>query len=83
MTVPEEEIRALPHRTLIVHGREDKVIPLSNSYKLLELLDNADLVGVLALRALVDDRATATTSTGRSATSSSATKRHGRTWTPR
>ena len=43
MTVPEEEIRALPHRTLIVHGREDQVIPLSNSYKLLELIDNADL----------------------------------------
>ena len=31
MTVPEEEIRALPHRTLIVHGREDQVIPLENS----------------------------------------------------
>jgi pimeloyl-ACP methyl ester carboxylesterase len=43
MTVPEKEISALPHRTLIVHGREDKVIPLANSYKLEELLDNADL----------------------------------------
>jgi pimeloyl-ACP methyl ester carboxylesterase len=43
MTVPEKEIRALPHRTLIVHGREDQVIPLSNSYQLLQLLDNADL----------------------------------------
>jgi pimeloyl-ACP methyl ester carboxylesterase len=43
MAVPEKEISALPHRTLIVHGREDKVIPLSNSYKLEELLDNADL----------------------------------------
>ena len=41
--LPEEEIRQLPHRTLIVHGREDKVIPLANSYKLEELLDNADL----------------------------------------
>jgi pimeloyl-ACP methyl ester carboxylesterase len=44
MTVPTEDIRALPHRTLIMHGREDQVIPLSNSYTLLELLDNADLV---------------------------------------
>jgi pimeloyl-ACP methyl ester carboxylesterase len=44
MVVPDEEIRALPHRTLIVHGREDQVIPLSNSYRLLELLDNGDLV---------------------------------------
>ena len=43
MVVPDEEIRALPHRTLVVHGREDQVIPLQNSYTLLELLDNADL----------------------------------------
>ena len=43
IVVPEEEIRRLPHRTLIVHGREDAVIPLSNSYRLLELIDNGDL----------------------------------------
>ena len=43
MMVTEESIKALPNRTLIVHGREDQVIPLANSYKLLELLDNADL----------------------------------------
>lgn len=43
MTTPETEIKALPHRTLILHGREDKVIPLANSYKLESLLDNADL----------------------------------------
>ena len=43
MTVPEQEIRALPHRTLILHGREDQVIPLQNSYDLLQLIDNADL----------------------------------------
>ena len=43
MTTPDEEIRKLQHRTLIVHGREDKVIPLANSYRLEELLDNADL----------------------------------------
>jgi pimeloyl-ACP methyl ester carboxylesterase len=43
MTTPEEEIRKLQHRTLIVHGREDRVIPLANSYKLEELLENADL----------------------------------------
>ena len=34
MSTPEEEIQALPHRTLIVHGREDKVIPLETSLKL-------------------------------------------------
>jgi pimeloyl-ACP methyl ester carboxylesterase len=43
MSVSEDEIRALPHKVLIVHGREDKVIPVSNSYKLMELIDNADL----------------------------------------
>lgn len=43
MTTPEDELRRLPHRTLIVHGREDQVIPLSNSYRLEELIDNADL----------------------------------------
>jgi pimeloyl-ACP methyl ester carboxylesterase len=43
MATPEEQLRKLPHRTLIVHGREDKVIPLSNSYKLEELIENADL----------------------------------------
>lgn len=43
MTVGDDAIRSLPHRTLIVHGREDKVIPVSNSYRLMELLDNADL----------------------------------------
>jgi pimeloyl-ACP methyl ester carboxylesterase len=43
MTTPEKEISALPHRALVLHGREDQVIPLSNSYRLEELLDNADL----------------------------------------
>lgn len=36
-------IRNIPHDTLIVHGREDRVIPLENSYKLLQLIDNAQL----------------------------------------
>lgn len=43
-TSPEEEIAKLPHRTLVVHGREDKVIPVETSYKLASLIDNADLV---------------------------------------
>ncbi|TVT31730.1 alpha/beta fold hydrolase [Marinobacter vinifirmus] len=40
---PEEAIRALPHETLIIHGREDEVIPLEASYKLAELIDRAQL----------------------------------------
>jgi pimeloyl-ACP methyl ester carboxylesterase len=43
MTTPAEDIRALPHRALILHGRDDQVIPLENSFRLAELLDNADL----------------------------------------
>jgi pimeloyl-ACP methyl ester carboxylesterase len=43
MCTPEDQIRALPHRTLLVHGREDQVIPLQTSLRLAELIDNADL----------------------------------------
>lgn len=43
MAVSDDEIRTLRHRTLVVHGREDRVIPVANSYRLVELLDNADL----------------------------------------
>lgn len=40
---PEEKIRALAHETLIVHGREDQVIPLANSLRLLSLIPRARL----------------------------------------
>ena len=43
MCTPEDEIRRLPHRTLIVHGREDQVIPVQTSLRLMKLMDNADL----------------------------------------
>jgi pimeloyl-ACP methyl ester carboxylesterase len=43
MATPEAELRSVAHRTLVVHGREDRVIPVSNSYRLEELLPNADL----------------------------------------
>lgn len=38
-----EDIRRLAHQTLVVHGREDKVIPLANSYALLDAIPNAQL----------------------------------------
>jgi pimeloyl-ACP methyl ester carboxylesterase len=44
MTIPDEELKKLPHRTLIVHGREDQVIPVSNSYYLEGVLENGDLI---------------------------------------
>ena len=43
MASREADIRALPHETLIIHGREDKVIPLSNSLTLAEWIQNAQL----------------------------------------
>jgi len=43
MVTPEEDIASLGQRTLIVHGREDRVIPLANSYRLLELIPKAQL----------------------------------------
>ncbi len=39
----EARIRALTHETLIVHGREDRVIPLASSLRLLELIPKAQL----------------------------------------
>ena len=39
----EQYIRGIPHETLIIHGREDRVIPMSNSIQLLQMIDNAQL----------------------------------------
>lgn len=39
----EDDIRALPHETLVIHGREDQVIPLATSLKLATLIPNAQL----------------------------------------
>jgi 2-hydroxymuconate-semialdehyde hydrolase len=36
-------IKALPHTTMIVHGREDKVIPLASSYELFSLIEKAQI----------------------------------------
>ena len=43
MASPEAAIRALPHETLIVHGREDQVIPLANSLLLSQWITHAQL----------------------------------------
>jgi len=43
MTSREQDIRALPHETLIVHGREDRIIPLSNATTLLDWIPRAQL----------------------------------------
>lgn len=43
MVSPEAAIRALPHETLVVHGREDKVIPLQTSLTLADWIPNSQL----------------------------------------
>jgi pimeloyl-ACP methyl ester carboxylesterase len=43
MATPEDKIRAIPHETLIIQGREDKVIPLANAYRLLDLIERSEL----------------------------------------
>jgi 2-hydroxymuconate-semialdehyde hydrolase len=43
MASPEAAIRALPHPTLVVHGREDRVIPLANSLTLARWIPQAQL----------------------------------------
>lgn len=39
----EADIRALPHETLVIHGREDKVLPLSNAYTLAQWIERSQL----------------------------------------
>lgn len=43
MTSAEADIRAIPHETLIIHGRDDQIIPLSNSLTLAQWIDRSQL----------------------------------------
>jgi pimeloyl-ACP methyl ester carboxylesterase len=43
LAITEEQVRAVAHPTLLVHGREDLVVPLQVSLNMLELMPNADL----------------------------------------
>jgi len=43
MASNEHYIRNIPHKTLIVHGREDRLIPMKNAIRLLDMIDNAEL----------------------------------------
>jgi hypothetical protein len=57
MASREADIRALPHETLVMHGREDQVIPLSTSLTLAEWIQNAAQLHVFGqLRPLDADR---------------------------
>jgi 2-hydroxymuconate-semialdehyde hydrolase len=43
LSSPEADIRALPHETLVIHGREDRVVPLSTSLTLAQWIPRAQL----------------------------------------
>lgn len=43
MATPEEDIRAIRHQVLVVHGREDQVLPVDTSLRLHQLLDDSEL----------------------------------------
>lgn len=43
MAHPEADVRAIRHPTLLVHGRDDKVIPLSTSMTMLNWIENSQL----------------------------------------
>ncbi|HEV7865552.1 MAG TPA: alpha/beta fold hydrolase [Acidimicrobiia bacterium] len=43
LATPEARIAAIPHETLVVHGRDDRVIPLENSTRLLGLIERSEL----------------------------------------
>jgi 2-hydroxymuconate-semialdehyde hydrolase len=43
LAVAEQRIENLPHPTLLVHGRDDKVIPLGSSIRLLHLIADSEL----------------------------------------
>ncbi|MGQ0618674.1 MAG: alpha/beta fold hydrolase [Panacagrimonas sp.] len=40
---PEPAVRALPHEVMLIHGREDRVVPLESSLKLLGMIPRAQL----------------------------------------
>jgi 2-hydroxymuconate-semialdehyde hydrolase len=43
LAVPPEWLQAMPHETLIVHGRDDRVVPMSASLELASLIDRSQL----------------------------------------
>lgn len=43
LATDEDELRAMPHQTMLIHGREDVIVPLANSIRFHELIPNSEL----------------------------------------
>ena len=41
--IPEDEIAQVQHKALMVHGREDVIVPMENSIKAHRLMKNSQL----------------------------------------
>ncbi|MDY0248603.1 MAG: alpha/beta hydrolase [Pseudomonas sp.] len=43
LALTDDDLRALPHKTLLIHGRDDQVIPLESSERMLRLIADSQL----------------------------------------
>lgn len=43
LATPDADLQALPHRVLVIHGREDRIVPVVGSVKMASLIPNAEL----------------------------------------
>lgn len=43
LSMRESELRSLPHKTLLIHGRDDQVIPLEVSERMLKMIPHSQL----------------------------------------
>jgi 2-hydroxymuconate-semialdehyde hydrolase len=43
LATPDDKLRALPHRVLVIHGREDQIVPVEGSIKMSNLIPRAEL----------------------------------------
>ena len=43
LATDEDDLRALPHRTLIIHGREDVIVPYERSVRFHQLIADSEL----------------------------------------
>jgi 2-hydroxymuconate-semialdehyde hydrolase len=43
LSTPEDMVRRIPHKALVIHGREDNLIPLSSSLRLHSLIEHSEL----------------------------------------
>lgn len=43
LATSEDAIRGLPHEALVLHGRDDRIVPVESSYRLSNLIDRSQL----------------------------------------